>query len=171
MLHAPQHRVDATPILVLEDDTAWDKPRILAECAKLRKNADRHPFAVYQSGETRYDLGAVTRLPNGEEHRVTDYLDMGQAWQFELRRLTWQEFYAIEQSVRSNPSIGFAQACRIGLVRVTGPGAPKVEHDVTGLVTDETMQALFDLRASLPSIVGQAVFSASLPLSVAEKKP
>jgi hypothetical protein len=171
MLHAPAHRIDATPVLVLEDDSAWDRARITAEISKLKKQGDRHPFAVYQSGETRYDLGAVVRLPNGTEAKVTDYLDIGQAWQFELRRLSWSEVYAIEQTIRSNPPVGHAMACRMGLVKIVGPGAPKMEHDAAGNVTDESMQALFDLRASLPALVGQAVFSASLPLTASEKKP
>lgn len=173
MLHPPSHRIDATPILVLEEDSAWDKPRIEAERKALKDakhDPDRHPVAVYHSGETRYDLGATVRMPDGSEGKAIDYLNVGEAFQFVLKRIPWSSVYAIQQSVGASFMVGNSLACRLTLERVDGVGAPKIEHDKLGMVTDESMQALFDLRPSLPVSIGVAGFQASMPLSPAEKK-
>lgn len=174
MLHPPSHRIDAEAILVLEEDSAWDHTRIAKEreaMVKAKQDPDRHPVAVYLSGETRFDLSAPIRLPNGDEARASDYLSLGEAWQFKLKRLGWSQVYAIEAAQGRDFANGSALSCRIGLGSVDGLNAPQIEHDKLGLVADESMQALFDLRPSLPVQIGVAVFQASMPLKPAEKKP
>ncbi len=171
MLNAPTHRVDAPAIFVLDDDTAWDKPRIVKEIAALKKakHDTRHPATVYSSGETRYDLGATIRKADGTEGTAADYLNTSQALQFHLKRLQWDEVYALQPSMGTTQ--GQALACRMSLERVEGPGAPLITHDEQGYVDRESMQRLFNLGMGLPLQVGFAGFTASLPLSAAEKKP
>jgi hypothetical protein len=174
MLTPPQHRSDATPEVVLEDDDAWDRPRIEDEREAMRKakqDPERHPVAVYLSGETRYDLGAAIRKPDGTEGRAADYLDLAKAWRFVLKRIDYAAVLAAETLFARDFNTAGLTVARNCLVRVEGPNAPAVEHDKLGLVTHDCMQELFELKAELPVRLGVAGFQASMPLKPAEKKP
>lgn len=171
MLRPPQHRGDAPILFVHEDDDAWDKTKINEQVRRLKKRAVDHPFVRYQAGATRFDLSAPDEGPDGESG-VLAYLDMTRATVFALRRLTWREVYTLQPMIAGGNVLGaYGLACSWALERVDGPSAIKVERDSGGSLTDETLQALFDLNASLPRAIGAAAFAASLPLLEAEKKP
>lgn len=170
MIRPPSHRVDALPIVVSEHDTAWNREKIQAELAAMGDDAIRHPFMQYHAGSTRYDIGAEIQLPDGTSKPVTDYLDLAQAWQFHCRRLTGQEVYRLQPMLKANELLAYWEALRITLIRIEGPGAPKVDRDVLGEVSNETIDTLYQIASNLPAEIGQAVMIASKPLSPAEKK-
>ena len=96
----PQHRIDATGAFIYRFDPAWDLDRVEREKAGLLEldiDTDEHPFEVYQSGSTRFDLQAPMVLhaqgDDGERAektvKITGYLQEGvKATTFVLRRLT-----------------------------------------------------------------------------------
>lgn len=171
MIRPPSHRIDALPIVVVQEDTAWDREKIQAELEALGNDAIRHPYIQYQHGVTRYDIGATITMPDGSQRKVTDYLDLAQAWQFHGRRLNCEEIHRLQPMLSANPGLAYLQALKLALVKIEGPGAPEVKRDALGSVSNETQELLFQLSAGLPSEVGQALLAASMPLTVAEKKP
>ena len=164
----PQHRVDAEPVYVDEQDSAWDIERIKRECAEMRREGQspsRHPVAVYHRGESRFDLGAAYSVL-GVPRTAADYLGPD-ATRFVLRRLSHSELYRMTD-MGSTSALGRLYGCRVGLVRVEGDG-PKVQRDDYG-VTDESLDNVFAWGAALPAKIGLAVFLASQPLTEDEKK-
>lgn len=166
MLHRPEHRIDAIPVYVSEWDTAWDQTAIESSLAEMRaagQDTTRHPVAVYHSGESRYDLGARYAVGDGQAS-AADYLDVGQAWSFSLRRLTYQQYLGLLDTLSRAPATTQAQACRLGLVSVTGRDAPPISAPLS----ERDMESLFSLGVVLE--IGQAVILCSKPLGHAEKK-
>lgn len=173
MLRPPQHRADAPIQFVHEDDEAWDKDRINAEIAKIgKRKAQEHPFVRYLSGATRFDLSAEMDGPVGERVKITDYFDVSVATIFVLKRLSWRQIYTLQPMIGGGNYAGaYALACRWALERIDGPPCSvKIERS-DDMLTEDTMQALFDLLPGLPTALGAAAFAASLPLSEPEKKP
>lgn len=175
----PRHRIDATPVYIDAQDGAWDHERIKAEKAEDAKSLAeddppfkaselRHPFDVYQSGQTRYDLGAVLRY-RGQDCRVTDYVNLAEAWQFVGKRMPHQSVYACEAAIDRFKLSGYTLACKFALQRIQGPNAPEVKRE-GDLCSDETIETLFQIRSDLPARVGEALFVASLALRPDEKK-
>lgn len=171
MIRPPSHRIDALPIVVVEQDTAWDRLKVSAELEALGDDALRHPFIQYHHGATRYDLSAEITTPDGVKRTVLDYLDLAQAWQFHGRRLKCEEVHRLQPMLTANPGLAFLQALKLSLVKIEGPGAPEIKRDSLGGVSDDTVEMLFQLCSGLPSEVGQALLLASMPLTAAEKKP
>ena len=170
MLKPPQHRIDASPVIILSQDEgedAWDVDKIEAEKKEFPDAV--HPVDAYLSGDTRYDLGAMLDHPSGGKCRVTDYLDLAKATQFVGRRLRHNEAYAVSSGRVGDRLGSMSSACRFALLRVEGPLGIKVERDAYGC-SDATMQALFDLRFNLPVLLGEAFYLASLSLRPDEKK-
>ena len=174
MLAPPRHRIDAQPVYIDSDDSAWDHERIANEKAEDKAHQqegqalDRHPFDVYQSGDTRYDLGA--QIPyRGSFVKVTQYVDLAVAWQFVGKRMRHETVYACDAAIDRNKALGFALACKLALVRIEGPGAPAVDR-ADDACTPDTIERLFQVRAWLPAKVGEALYVASIPLRADEKK-
>lgn len=186
----PRHRADGQPVYVDPfDQDAWDVSRINDEVAAMeRRNAEvlegapeggtpeledskDHPFAVYNSGRSRYQLDAPSRFGD-RDLTPREYLKPG-AWQFKLRRLDWRQYHEVHPLLTAKDEVqsrrGKLLACRYGLTSIEGPGAPSLDP-ADGVLTDADMQALHDLDPNLPLRVGTAVFLASLPLTDAEGK-
>lgn len=164
----PQNRVDAEPVYVDEKDDAWDNARIKEECRKMRQDGldpSRHPVNVYHSGASRYDLGAAYAIPGGVAS-ASNYLGPD-ATRFNLKRLSLAEVYRLTD-LGASTAMGRLYACRIGVLGLEGEG-PKLKRDDYGL-TEESLEALFALRADLPAKLGLAVYLASQPLTDDEKK-
>lgn len=182
----PTHRVDATPVLILHEDDAWDHARIDREIAEAeaenqrRKDAaekdgaepdlldiDGHPYRQYRMGETRFDLDAPVTW-RGTVACARDYLDEDKRpVMFVLRRLAWDGYYdtiGIAGSLRRQ-----AEGCRLTLARVDGMRELEVDANAAERSHQE-MQRLFEFDAMLPLKIGAAGLRASEPLRVEEKK-
>lgn len=175
----PQHRADATPVLIINDDDAWDHERIdrefneIKEINKTREKADRlelsdHPYSRYQSGMTRMDLDA--RAPwRGENPAAADYLKADAApVRFTLRRLRWREYHRVIGMIGSGTEAAL-KACQLGLVSVEGEPSLEMDPDAAER-SDADMQRLHDFFPGLAVQIGNAVIAASLPLRDDEKK-
>jgi hypothetical protein len=170
----PRHRADAQPIYIDVGDPAWDWTRIEADrkaMTEARQDVDRHPVNVYFRGASRYDLDA--RYPVcGELKSASDYVKLGEAWKFLLRRLPAKAFYRVRTLWQQSPEEGAFEAFRLGVLEVDGPEAPKLKRTAEGL-TDEAVDEIFTLKDG-PEIIpriGAAVHWASRPLDDDEGKP
>jgi len=182
----PNHRVNATPVLIINDDPAWDQERIAKDVAEATAENERrkedeetpgdadqidigeHPYFRYQRGETRFDLDAQTPW-RGTPLSASDYLLPGEeATRFVLRRLRWNDYHRV-LSLAGQGNEAKLCACRIGLVRVEGCPDLRIDKDAT-YRSDDEMQQLHDLEPRLALLIGSAVWEASQPLRESEKK-
>lgn len=181
----PQHKADATAVFVHPNDPGWDRERIEREMAEMEKadpaeDPKLHPYVQHSTGYTRYDLDAQCTIL-GKVVTARDYL-RADAIQWHLRRLTWIEWDEVQgewsraNNQRETPHRAYASALRYALVRVEGPGAPTIEG-VGRYVTHDGMEALHALAysgearfANLRFMLGQAAYTASIPLTPQEKK-
>lgn len=166
----PQHRIDATPTLILGDDPAWDMDRLEAELT----TQGPHPWRAYIHGETRFDLHA-------EIHGGTaaDYLRSGeQPTTWTLRRLGVANVARVQdmltREVRSDApnamSAIWLECLRHGIAAVDGPGAVEIDER-HGRLTEATLDRIFDAHGmDAISQLGAAIWTLSQPLSDAEKK-
>lgn len=183
-MQPPAHRVDAQPVLILPSDPAWDMERIDKERKALRDKRKKtkapipgHPVDRYLSGEGRYDLGAKYPI-EGEERSALEYLKSDVSpTRFVLRRLNWREFYRVQDAAAISQNHCALLACQIGLEAVeAGDGIQPIEleRDASGRISDDCMEILFQLGASLggdvPVVVGMSCYAASVPLRAPEKK-
>lgn len=190
MLKAPpRHRVDATPVLVLHHglEPAWDVERIDAELAEAaaenerrdeadhdpndRIPLDSHPYAVYMRGDTRMDIEA--ELPwRGKRVTAASYLKPDcTPLRFILRRLRWDEYYRVLGLAATSKYDAQLRACQYGLVEAENGRKVGLKIDPERAErSDAEMQALFELNAGLPVLIGNAVIEASKPLTDSEKK-
>ena len=169
MLRPPTHRADAPIVYVHPSDPAWNKERIdreLREYREAEKPESTHPVLRYRGGFTRYDVAAVA-----------DYL-APDATRFYLKRIgayDWQEIESLRESSPS-PRKAFLRALALSLTRIeNGPtlvgeaGAIQVE-DLERIAAlsffDEEEQRSVDVLYDL----ARAAYTASMPLSKAEKK-
>lgn len=189
----PEHRADATPLLIHESDDAWDHDRIERErkaIANEHKKAERpgkpptHPWDAYIKGHTRFDLDARATL-GGTTVSMREYLREGATpTVFHLRRVSGRRWTQAVTRVQSSILTASANAdemwglARVGLVKVTdgfddGPGARwPLEGGESGTpLTEEDLQKLFDAGQGLLIDIGNAVLSASGPITEAEGKP
>lgn len=177
MKRPPQHRADAKIVYVHPADESWDEERILREQEEMREREEKpgdHPVARYLGGWTRYDLDAVATL-NGETVSARQYLDPSKpATEWHLRRLRVDERYEIdsllEQDIRAGsmkPRKAYLRACVLGLKKVEN--GPELEGAGRRLTAND-LEKLQDLHPDLPLDIGEAVYTASLPLRDDEKK-
>jgi hypothetical protein len=169
----PTHRIDAPIVLVLLDDPAWDFERIKAEQTEMEKAGEdpkRHPYVVYQSGASRYDLEATSKVL-GHPRCAQDYLDESKSpARIKLRRLSYKQYYEVETCLRRDAlEEGYLLACRYGLDSIDASGW-KVSRGPDGKVDDETMQAITDEDPNAPIRIGASAYLASKRLSDAEGK-
>jgi hypothetical protein len=173
----PQHRADATIIFVPRSDDAWDTPRIEAETAAMKARGEdpkRHPVARYHGGWTRYDLDAQGTV-DGRAVTVREYLiESRRPTMFYLRRLDMQAWYEVEPQWESarlrgeRPMACYLRCCALGLMKVENGPTLEMPHARPNLAD---MEKLYDIHQDLPYDIGNAVYSASLPLSEEEGKP
>lgn len=177
----PQNRVDAPIIFVHPDDPAWDKARIAAEQAEMKKRGEKpqdHPAARYQGGWNRYDLDAQGTVA-GELKSPRDYIDeTKQPTMWRLRRLTaleWYEVHPLWLKGRKNgedaPVAACLLACVMGLEKAdNGPDLDRPG----GRLGNADIQRLHDWgqesEIDLVLAIGEAVYCASMPLTESEGK-
>lgn len=177
-MRTPQHSIDATPVLVLPEDPAWDLDKIEAEIEGLDVEARQaHPYAQYQKGETRYDLHARVTWPGGEGS-AADYLKDG-GLRFVLQRLSVEHFAEVQDAFsrelqREGEASSFVgvwvKAAKYGIAAIEGD--PDVELPRGGRMREATLRAIVDKHGGLDTLtrIGLAVWRLSQPLSDAEKK-
>jgi hypothetical protein len=170
------HRIDHTPVLVLEDDYAWDKERInreLAQIEEARGDADLaaacpwptkedHPFERYRTGASRFDLSTVA-----------GYLKPDiEATRFTLRRLDddfeWPRVQHLQEQDRLVDARRFA--LQHGLVEVVGLGIPFPITTGQPLDTAQVKKLRGRVGDSGVGMIGAAVINVSRELFDAEKK-
>lgn len=170
------HRVDHTPVVVLEDDNAWDKARIDSEFAQIDKartdpelaatcqwpKLEDHPVYRYRIGASRFDLATVAGYlkPDVEPTRFT------------LRRLDdeveWPRVEHLQEMGRGVDARRYALSR--GLVEVDGLDIP------FPIAAGEPLDAaqLKKLRSRISDtgvgLLGAAVINVSRELFDAEKK-
>lgn len=167
----PRHRADAVPVYVDVGDGAWDWKRVEDDRNRMLADGgdpDMHPVTCYFSGESRYDLTARYNVC-GELKSATDYLDLPQAWQFVLRRLSPKQFFRVKSMWTASADEAALLAAEIGLERIDGPEAPRLRF-VGEHLSEANVAELFEVDPGLLTRVGQAVFYAALPLVDNEKK-
>lgn len=195
MLKPPTHRVDATPILILHEDPAWDHELIDKELEDAKAESERrkkaaaesgqkpelltlgdHPYLQYMAGATRFDLDAVCPF-RGESKTASDYLRPdAQPTRFVLGRLGWDEHHRCMDVIKQG-SDGYLKGCRYGLREIENCPELRIDTDRAHR-SDGELQMLTEFGQrlgmhppeSLPVKIGRAVLVASKPLTVAEKK-
>lgn len=183
----PAHRVDATPVLILHADDAWDHERIEKEEADVEAENERrtkaareskkppelldiseHPYHRYQRGDTRMDLEAASTW-RGQHLSAADYLrEDGEPVRFVLRRLRWDEYHRV-RALMARGSEAALRACQYGLVDIEGGGELSIDPDAAER-SDAEMQMLHDFDPDLAVMIGMAVMAASARLRPDEKK-
>jgi len=190
---APQHSITHEPVVIFEDDPAWDFERlreegaiVTAEGRKAGKEQDReHPWCKYHLGETRYDL---------EAGDILQYVREGEKpVQFAIRRLPPAKFakaqtkisatfanHDIEDpdgagSIQAELAEMYVEMCQQGLTRIEGfdgsDDHPKWFVRRNGVVTTETIYEMIDRFGVLNvQALGAAAFRFSTRLSEPEKK-
>lgn len=167
----PRHRVDAPIVFVHPADGSWDKEAV----AKAEEDhGSESPFLVYQSGRTRFDLGA-----RGEHGSAQDLLS-GKPVEYHLRRLSVLELNEVQGLLEREVSQGYPlprsaylQAARYGLSAVKSDGNELLELERPGNLTRadvETLAECTELGGDLLMHIGQASYAASRPLRDDEKK-
>lgn len=173
MLRPPTHRADAPIVYVHPKDPAWDRERIDRELKALRdegKPESQHPVLRYQGGFTRYDVDAIA-----------DYLKPD-ATRFYLKRIgvfDWQEVESMREAqvlAGAKPRRAYLRCLALALSKIDNgptivgePGAllpEDVERIAALSYYDEDEKRVIDVLYD----VGEAAYTASMPLSKAEKK-
>lgn len=176
----PQHRVDAPILYVHPSDEAWQRERIEAEQTAMKARGEdpkQHPVARYQGGWTRYDLDAMSTVA-GEARTPRDYLDESkQPTMWKLRRLDVAQWYEVhplwDKAARASEKafVAFLRAALVGIEKVEN--GPTLEL-TAGRLTATDLQLLHDIgqgaEIDLVYDIGQAVYTASMPLSESEGK-
>ncbi|MBK8720685.1 MAG: hypothetical protein IPN32_39170 [Deltaproteobacteria bacterium] len=158
------------------EDEAWDLERVHAEqLAMSARDEDprMHPVARYQGGWTRYDLDAAGTV-DGRVATAREYLDEAkQPTMWKLRRLSWDQWYEVlplwERAVRDGerPVKAYLRACVIGIEKVES--GPTLDLAAGRLTTDD-MARLHAIHPELPLVIGEAVYTANMPLTESEGK-
>lgn len=170
-LYVPQHRADVPGVWIARSDTAFDQDRFEREVARMQEaglDPAEHPINRYYAGKTRYDLAALDTL-FGEQVSAGAYYK-ADAERFILRRLDWDQWHRVMGLVDQGALVQ-AQllAARYGVAAVENSPL-RLAGAVAGLLTHDDMQRLFDADAVLPSVLGDACWRYSRPLTDAEKK-
>lgn len=177
-MRPPQHRIDATPVLIRGDDPAWDWDRATPEIESMEPG-ETHPLLEYIAGDTRCDIGAVSTW-RGETVRARDYLLANvEATKYTLRRLTIEELCEVQDMFsrergRSDSERAYSRiwytCARYGLAGIDGPGAPEYRAQ-GGRCSEQTLREVYDTKGLMAiAEIGAAVWRVSQPLSDAEKK-
>ena len=177
-MRPPQHSIDASPILVLRDDPAWDTDRIDREIDGL-SDEDRaaHPVERYNDGDTRYDLTAKSTWKGGTAS-AGEYLNGG-AVMYHLRRLKLAHEAEVNDAVTRELSAEGANAFQSvwlkaamhGIADITGADdisfAPR-----PGPVPERVLRTVIDRHGGWAAItkIGSAAWTISQALSEGEKK-
>jgi hypothetical protein len=178
----PQHRADAPIVYIHPKDSAWDTDRYEAEVEQMKEageNPADHPLGQYLGGHTRYDLDAPSKVL-GAETSARAYLKPDSApTKFYLRRLSPADYYELRgtweielQRQTMRPRQSYYKAAINGLDKIEN--GPELEGGNGRRLTTKDVSALYDSCEGLEDLlldIGEAVFVASMPLSVAEKKP
>ncbi len=189
-----QHKIDAIPTYILQNDDAWLSDKIDEEVTKLNKrDADDplvfpeddespgyvqrinkyrrqlilrfHPVHRFMTGHTRYDLDA---------ENIRQYLDMSkQPTMFKFRRLNINEYFEIESTLKSGTatalSKGYTQAFQLCIKSID-----KIEGIVVGThggMDDGKLEKLRNVIGINGIIeVGKAIFVCSKDLTALELK-
>ena len=150
--------------------------RLEAELDALgRDERDAHPWTAYATGATRYDLHA-----DSGKGAASDYLRPGaEPTRWTLRRLgaanmaRVQDMFTREINTEGASSLMsvWLECVRAGVVDVTGPDAPRLDHR-HGKLTDASLDEIHDYCGGLAAIseLGAAIWRLSQPLTDAEKK-
>jgi hypothetical protein len=161
----PIHQVDAPGIYIDEDDSAWLDDQIQAELDAMEaagEDPSTHPVLRYRSGDTRYDLNAMSTSGKCP----LDYLDeTKKPVKFELRRLPPREYMALVSRIgREGAAVVAFDAAAQGIVKVEGMPWSTNRKELDRLFDAE------DAEGCIPARIGAAVISYSSPLSDSEKK-
>lgn len=154
------------------DPTPREDGAVAAPPTEERIDLSEHPFAMYMSGQTRFDIDAPVPW-RGKRLAASDYFKAGaQPVRFILRRLRWREYHQVMSIHRTGDKIeAYLRACQYGLVEVENGRKLGLDLNPDAAErSDDDMQALFEAWADLPVFIGQAVMAASVPLTDAEKK-
>lgn len=176
-MRPPQHSIDARPTLVLGNEANWDLDRIVSELeGHDEADKDRHPFRVYMSGESRYDLTAKHDWKGGSG-TAQEYLQPGAVF-FHLRRHRLDHMAevqdAVEREVNDDGSSAFLaiwlKSARYGISAISGDES--IEWEGAGTVPERIMRTIMDEHGGLEAIakIGAAAWMISKPLGSAEKK-
>jgi hypothetical protein len=180
-LRPPQHRIDAPILYVHPSDDAWDKPRFESEKEQMRAaglDPRDHPLELYFGGFTRYDLSAKATVA-GEVVTLRSYLDDAKhptIWK--LRRLTVHEWYDVspiweqEAIAKRKPTKAYFLAATIGIRQVDN--GPTLDLP-GGKLSPSDLEKLRDMGEAMGEdlilAIGEAVYSASMPLREDERRP
>lgn len=165
---------------VTSTDDAWDVDRVDDETLDKDGNrldgADDHPFWVYFTGKTRYDL---------DDERLQPYLDRSknpEIWT--IRRLGWQQRRRVDAMIRKGQlEEAWEFALLHGVVSLEGiedddekgQALVKVIEELPKVRTPShriaLLEAAYDYAAECIDDVGSAVHQASMDLQEAEGKP
>lgn len=183
-MRPPQHSIDATPVLVLLNDPAWDHDRVDAETQGLSEaELAEHPWCMYISGATRYDLNARCKWKGGEG-TPADYLNEG-AVKYTLKRHNLSRAAEIQDAVDREmdsaiarggkiPALNsvFLKSAKHGIAEISGDPVIEGVYASTSGVPDRVLTYVFDNYGGLDAIskIGAAAWHLSKPLSEAEKK-
>lgn len=175
MLRPPSHRADAPIVYVHPSDPAWDNDRIARELKEYReadppKPESQHPVRRYRDGHTRYDIT-----------QVQDYIGPDATkWAFKrIGAFDWQDIEGMRDAQLARgakPRTAYLRALMISLVKcengptLVGECGRWLPEDVESIAalsfwdedSNRTVDVLYD--------VGEAAYTASMPLSRAEKK-
>lgn len=175
----PQHRLDVPGQFICDWDTSLDTARLAAELAAMeaertKRLADEgesadlrgfrpedHPLTSYWSGSTRFDLKAQCYLM-GQPVSLRSYFNQGEPTVFTLKRLSWQRYCLLLDSIE-DPGEQLRAFAMAGVTAIKGADVD-VTFDSKG-VPDEWMQALFDAKHSLLQVLGTAVALYNRPLT------
>lgn len=179
----PQHRADAKIVYIHPQDEAWDRDTIEAEAKRMKEVGEsptQHPWSLYTGGHNRYDLDAEYTVL-GEVKRARDYLDESKSptlWH--LKRLSWNEWYDVDAQWQAEikrgrpPHTAFLKALQVGLESVEN--GPELQGPPNKLTLDD-IEALHGLRVEIDGVIvdpaldiGEAIYTASMPLTEVEKK-
>lgn len=177
-MRPPQHAIDSRPTLVLNTEANWDLDRVIAELEDLTEEEKaRHPFRVYMSRGTRYDLTARHDWKGGAGS-AQDYLKPG-AVRFYLKRHRLEHMAEVQDAMdRETGAEGpnallsvWLKSARYGVAEISG--ADNIEWVGAGAVPERILRNIMDHHGGLPTIseIGAAAWMLSRPLSESEKKP
>lgn len=176
-MRPPQHSINAVPVYILPDDSAWDIARIDRELDGLSdEDAEGHPYSVYQRGENRFDLNARVTWAKGEGS-AKDYLS-GDPIRFTLHRMSVAEMAEVQDTLSREIKREGANGSYTGVwLKSATYGIASIDGDPrlrfpAGHVPERVLQVIVDDYGGLASLtaIGLAAYKLTKPLTDAEKK-